>query len=251
MPGFQFEVNRAWIENPAIFYHVGVDGLSLWLVVLVGLLGPIGVVASWNAIKERRKVFYRALSGAADGHAGRLRLARSDALLRLLGAVAGAHGHPDRHVRAQGRTQGRAEVLPLHLHSLRAAAGGDSLALRADGQLRLRDAPNPDRPRELPCRADVLGRLRLPLRLCRQGSGLPAARMAGGHLQRSAGCPGHGCRRQAGPLLHAALPHRALPRAGAGAGALADWACCRRHSLRRVPGAGAARLLAADGLSPP
>ena len=47
-----------WIENPAIFYHVGVDGLSLWLVVLVGLLAPVGVLASWNAIQTRRKVFY-------------------------------------------------------------------------------------------------------------------------------------------------------------------------------------------------
>jgi NADH-quinone oxidoreductase subunit M len=56
--GFQYEINRPWIENPAINYHVGVDGLSLWLVVLVGLLAPIGVVASWNAIKERRKVFF-------------------------------------------------------------------------------------------------------------------------------------------------------------------------------------------------
>ena len=56
--GFQFEINRPWIENPAISYHVGVDGLSLWLVVLVGLLAPAGVIASWNAIKERRKTFY-------------------------------------------------------------------------------------------------------------------------------------------------------------------------------------------------
>ncbi|HET7100357.1 MAG TPA: proton-conducting transporter membrane subunit, partial [Terriglobia bacterium] len=56
--GFQFEINRLWIENPTIYYHVGIDGLSLWLVVLVGLLAPIGVVASWNAIKERRKIFY-------------------------------------------------------------------------------------------------------------------------------------------------------------------------------------------------
>jgi NADH-quinone oxidoreductase subunit M len=56
--GFQFEINRPWIENPAIFYHVGVDGLSLWLVVLTGLLAPVGVLASWNAIKERRKVFF-------------------------------------------------------------------------------------------------------------------------------------------------------------------------------------------------
>jgi len=44
--------------EPAIHYHVGVDGLSLWLVVLVGLLAPIGVVASWKAIRERRKLFF-------------------------------------------------------------------------------------------------------------------------------------------------------------------------------------------------
>src|ERR1035438_5751916 len=49
--GFQFAVNVPWIESPAIFYHVGVDGLSLWLVVLTGLLAPVGVLASWNAIK--------------------------------------------------------------------------------------------------------------------------------------------------------------------------------------------------------
>jgi NADH-quinone oxidoreductase subunit M len=56
--GFQFEVNRLWVESPKIFYHVGVDGLSMWLVVLVGLLAPVGVVASWNVIKERRKLFF-------------------------------------------------------------------------------------------------------------------------------------------------------------------------------------------------
>src|ERR1700746_3554902 len=56
--GFQFEINRPWIENPAIAYHVGIDGLSLWLVVLVGLLPPAGVVASLYAINERRTVFY-------------------------------------------------------------------------------------------------------------------------------------------------------------------------------------------------
>lgn len=57
-PGFQFEMNRPWIENPAISYHVGVDGLSVWLMVLVGLLAPAGIVASWNVIQSRRKVFY-------------------------------------------------------------------------------------------------------------------------------------------------------------------------------------------------
>jgi NADH-quinone oxidoreductase subunit M len=56
--GFQFQINQPWIANPTISYHVGVDGLSLWLVVLTGLLGPVGVLASWNVIEKRRKIFY-------------------------------------------------------------------------------------------------------------------------------------------------------------------------------------------------
>jgi NADH-quinone oxidoreductase subunit M len=60
--GFQFIVDQAWIAlgsgGGSIHYHVAVDGLSLWLVVLTGLLAPIGVLASWNAIKERRKIFF-------------------------------------------------------------------------------------------------------------------------------------------------------------------------------------------------
>jgi len=57
-PGFQFEVNIPWILHPAINYHIGVDGLSMWLVVLTGFLAPIGVLVSWNAIENRTKEFY-------------------------------------------------------------------------------------------------------------------------------------------------------------------------------------------------
>ena len=60
--GFQFEINNPWIENPAIFYHVGMDGLSLWLVVLAGLLAPVGVLASWNAIKSGARSSTRSFS---------------------------------------------------------------------------------------------------------------------------------------------------------------------------------------------
>ena len=55
---FQFEVSKAWIASPAIRYHVGVDGLSLWLVVLTGVLAPLGVLASWNAVRTRTKMFF-------------------------------------------------------------------------------------------------------------------------------------------------------------------------------------------------
>jgi NADH-quinone oxidoreductase subunit M len=56
--GFQFEENTRWIASPEIRYHLGVDGISLWLVVLTGFLAPLGVLASWTAIKERTKEFY-------------------------------------------------------------------------------------------------------------------------------------------------------------------------------------------------
>ncbi len=55
---FQFDQNLTWITNPNIHYHLGVDGLSLWLVVLTGFLAPLGILASWNTIASRRKTFY-------------------------------------------------------------------------------------------------------------------------------------------------------------------------------------------------
>ena len=55
---FRFVQDVPWIAAPAIRYHLGVDGLGMWLVVLTGFLAPLGVLASWNAIGERRKTFY-------------------------------------------------------------------------------------------------------------------------------------------------------------------------------------------------
>lgn len=57
-PAFQFETNIAWIASPAIRFHLGADGLSMGLVVLTGLLAPLGVLASWNSVADRRKTFY-------------------------------------------------------------------------------------------------------------------------------------------------------------------------------------------------
>ena len=56
--GFQFEQNVSWIPTPAIRYHLGIDGLSLWLVLLTTFLAPLGVLVSWRAIETRTKEFY-------------------------------------------------------------------------------------------------------------------------------------------------------------------------------------------------
>src|SRR5215813_12691626 len=49
-PGFQFELNHAWIPTPNIHYHLGVDGVSMWLVVLTTFLAPLCVLISWKSI---------------------------------------------------------------------------------------------------------------------------------------------------------------------------------------------------------
>jgi NADH-quinone oxidoreductase subunit M len=56
--GFQYEVNHLWIANPNIHYHMGADGISMWLVVLTTFLTPLCVLISWKSIHERVKEFF-------------------------------------------------------------------------------------------------------------------------------------------------------------------------------------------------
>lgn len=56
--GFQFEENYSWIGSIGARYHVGVDGISLWLVLLTTLLMPISILSSWTAIAKRQPTYY-------------------------------------------------------------------------------------------------------------------------------------------------------------------------------------------------
>jgi len=60
-PGQQFVTDRIWIQNPNIHYHVGLDGLSLWLVVLSTFLTPIAVLLSWQSVQKNVKEFFALL----------------------------------------------------------------------------------------------------------------------------------------------------------------------------------------------
>lgn len=55
---FRFEENVNWIGSIGARYHVGVDGVSLWLVLLTTLLMPIAVLSSWNAISKRPLAYF-------------------------------------------------------------------------------------------------------------------------------------------------------------------------------------------------
>ena len=59
-PNYQFVENRDWIGE-AIHYHIGVDGISLFLVLLTTFLTPLAILCSWNSIQEKVKGFFIAL----------------------------------------------------------------------------------------------------------------------------------------------------------------------------------------------
>jgi NADH-quinone oxidoreductase subunit M len=67
---FQFEENRAWIPSPPIFYHLGVDGISLFLVLLTTFLMPIAILASWKSVESRVQGFFSTLLALEAGLVG-------------------------------------------------------------------------------------------------------------------------------------------------------------------------------------
>src|ERR1700722_1663964 len=48
LDGFQFSVDKQWVSTPNIHYHMGIDGISMWLVVLTTFLTPLCVLISWK-----------------------------------------------------------------------------------------------------------------------------------------------------------------------------------------------------------
>src|SRR4051812_22543639 len=56
-PDFQFTESYAWIPAFGISYFVGVDGISLLLLVLTGFLTPIALLGSWKSVHGHTKAF--------------------------------------------------------------------------------------------------------------------------------------------------------------------------------------------------
>ena len=54
----QFVENVQWVRTLGANYHMGIDGISLLLVLLTTLLGPLAVLSSWETIESRIKEYY-------------------------------------------------------------------------------------------------------------------------------------------------------------------------------------------------
>lgn len=57
-PGYQFVFTRPWIPSLGITYSLGIDGFSLWLLLLTTLLMPLAVIFSTEVISEKQKSYY-------------------------------------------------------------------------------------------------------------------------------------------------------------------------------------------------
>jgi proton-translocating NADH-quinone oxidoreductase chain M len=57
-PGFQFETKFILSDNLGILYHLGIDGISLFFVILSVFLLPVCFLCSWATVKYRVKEFY-------------------------------------------------------------------------------------------------------------------------------------------------------------------------------------------------
>ena len=49
----QFVENTSWIERFNVNYHLGVDGISVWFVILTAFINVIVVIAGWEAITNK------------------------------------------------------------------------------------------------------------------------------------------------------------------------------------------------------
>jgi NADH-quinone oxidoreductase subunit M len=70
--GHGIDTNVPWINsfNLGVRYHVAVDGLSVWLVLLTTLLVPLALLSSWSSIKHREREFLIAMLMLESGMIG-------------------------------------------------------------------------------------------------------------------------------------------------------------------------------------
>ena len=141
--GMQLVHRIPWIPSLGVDYFLGVDGISIYLVLLTSLLGPIVVLSAWRSVGEGAGVPLPA-PVAAGRDLGGVSISRPLPVLRVLGGDADPDVPAHRHLgRAAPALRGH-QVRHLHDGGLAADAGGDPLpVLRlscADRDLHLRPA---------------------------------------------------------------------------------------------------------------
>ena len=128
-PGTPLRNSISGLPRRPINYHLGVDGISMFLVILTTFLTPICVLASWKGVHHRLKEFHVMLLLLEVGVIGVffsldlfLFFLFWEIMLIPMAFLIGIWGHDRRHVRCN-------EVRALHDGRLDPDAGGNHLAL--------------------------------------------------------------------------------------------------------------------------
>ena len=186
---FQFVERVPWIPAFGIDYYVGIDGISLLLVVLTGFLTPDRAAVVVGGRGEEGQGVLDLHPRARGGDDRRLRLARPVPVLRVLGRDAHPDVLPDRDLGLRPAHLRRGQVHALHDGGQRPDARRHPRpglpAQRGDRQLQLRPAEAvraARSPRRRSAGSSWRSRWRSPSR-CRSSRSTP-------------GCPTRTCRRR-------------------------------------------------------
>ena len=58
LASLQLVERYSWLPSIGVSYFVGVDGISLWLVLLTTFLAPLTILGSWTSVTEKIKGFH-------------------------------------------------------------------------------------------------------------------------------------------------------------------------------------------------
>lgn len=67
---YQFGTKLEWIKGIGADYHIGIDGISLWLVLLTTFLTPVCILAAWNSVEKGLSGFMMSLLALETGMLG-------------------------------------------------------------------------------------------------------------------------------------------------------------------------------------
>ena len=62
--------DKEWVTGLGISYHIGIDGISLWLVLLTTFLTPVCILAAWNSVEKGLSGFMMSLLALETGMLG-------------------------------------------------------------------------------------------------------------------------------------------------------------------------------------
>src|SRR4051794_25498080 len=203
-PRFQLTTSVSWIPAFGVDFALGVDGIALVMLLLIGVLMPIVIAASWRDTPtgtRSMRAFFAWLMLLEAAMVGGVRRDRRLRVLRLLRGDADPDVLPDRQLRRAATAVRRDEVLRLQPRGRPDHARLGDRALRRQQQparprhVRLR---RPARPRDHSRRAEAAVP-RFLHRVRHQGAADPAAHLAARRRCRGAYRRGGPPRRGAGP----------------------------------------------------